>query len=337
LHSPSSGTRLGGSFSLTSRAVRYDGFTDQSMRERRGPMRTQQRLTEAYERARVVPFTNDSRFVFISDCHRGTGSLADEFTRNENSYVHALDYYYTNGFTYVEVGDGDELWEHSHFRHIKDAHYNAFDAVKRFHYDDRFILIWGNHNNFLRDPEYVKENLHVYRDEYTGTTHPFLPGIDPCESVVFIHETTGQEIVVLHGHQGDFANDQAWWPTMLAVRYFWRHVHGIGVRNPVSPVRNAYKRHKIERHFTKWIERHKRALICGHTHRFKYPRNGEQPYFNAGACVYPTKITAVEVCDGTIALVRWCIVADGEGSLRVAKDVLWGPDPIEKFDMRQDL
>ena len=75
-------------------------------------MRTQQRLTEAYEQARVVTFDDESRFVFISDCHRGTGSLADEFTRNENSYVHALDHYYANGFTYVEVGDGDELWEH---------------------------------------------------------------------------------------------------------------------------------------------------------------------------------------------------------------------------------
>lgn len=298
-------------------------------------MRTQKRLTEAYEKARIVPFTDDSNFVFISDCHRGIGSLADEFTRNENSYVRALNHYYANGFTYVEVGDGDELWEHSHFKHIKDAHYDSFDALKRFNLDDRFILIWGNHNNFLRDPEYVRENLHVYRDEYAGSTHDFLPGIEPCEALVLRHEVTGQEIVVLHGHQGDFANDQAWWPTMLGLRYFWRHVHAVGGRNPASPAKNAYKRHKIERHYTKWIQRHKRALICGHTHRFKFPREGEQPYFNAGSCVYPTKLTAIELTQGTIALVRWRVVADARGSLRVAREVLSGPDPIAGFDTRE--
>ena len=297
-------------------------------------MRTQQRLTEAYEKARVVPFSDESRFVFICDCHRGIGSLADEFTRNENSYVHALDFYYSNGFTYVEVGDGDELWEHSHFKHIKDAHYDSFDALKRFHLDGRFILIWGNHNSFLRSPEYVKENLHVYRDEYTGQTHDFLPGIEPCEAIVLHHEITGQEFVVLHGHQGDFANDQAWLPTMISLRYFWRHIHAVGGRSPASPAKNAYKRHKIERNFSKWIGRHRRSLICGHTHRFKYPRAGEQPYFNAGSCVYPTKFTAIEISGGTIVLVRWRVVADARGSLRVAREVLRGPDPICTFDTR---
>jgi len=300
----------------------------------RGIMYTEQRLTRAYSNARVVSFDSDSKFVFISDCHRGIGSLADEFTRNENSYVHALDFYYANGFTYVEAGDGDELWEHADFRHIKDAHYDSFDVIKRFHCDGRLILLWGNHNNFLRDPKYVRENLHVYRDEYSGATYDFLPGVEPCEAILLRHESTEQEILVLHGHQGDFANDQAWWPTMMGLRYLWRQVHAIGGHSTASPAKNAYKRHKIERNYTKWIECHRTALICGHTHRFKYPRGGEQPYFNAGSCVYPAKLTAIELSEGTVALVRWRVVADPRGSLQVVRQVLWGPDPIETFDNR---
>ena len=72
-------------------------------------VRTQQRLDGAYRSARVELFDDASKMVFMSDCHRGTGGLADEFQRNENAYLHALSHYYDHGFTYVEVGDGDEL------------------------------------------------------------------------------------------------------------------------------------------------------------------------------------------------------------------------------------
>ncbi|HAL29976.1 MAG TPA: serine/threonine protein phosphatase [Coriobacteriia bacterium] len=296
-------------------------------------MRTQRRLTEAYQNARVISFDDESRFVFISDCHRGDGSLSDEFMRNENSYLHALNYYYRNGFVYVEVGDGDELWEHPHFKHIRGAHHDTFRAIERFFDDGRYVLIWGNHNNFLRDASYVEKNLHVHHNEYTGEVYRFMPGIEPIESVVFQHDPSGQEIVVLHGHQGDFANDQFWWPTMFALRHFWRYVHALGARNPASPAKNALKRHKIERHYTKWIKAHKKAPICGHTHRFKYPRDGEVPYFNAGCCVYPTMLTAIELSRGELRLVLWHVVSDADGHLKVERRVIGGPEPVGRFAM----
>ncbi len=296
-------------------------------------MLTQQRLTDAYENARVIPFDDESRFVFISDCHRGDGSLSDEFMRNENSYLHALNYYHRNGFVYVEVGDGDELWEHPHFKHIRGAHHDTFRAIERFFDDGRYVLIWGNHNNFLRDRSYVEENLHVHDNEYTGEVYEFMPGIEPVESVVLRHGPSGREIVVLHGHQGDFANDQFWWPTMFALRHFWRYMHGLGARNPASPAKNALKRHKIERHYTKWIKTHKKALICGHTHRFKFPRDGEVPYFNAGCCVYPTMLTAIELYRGELRLVLWHVVSDADGHLKVERRVIGGPQPVTRFAM----
>ncbi len=297
-------------------------------------MRTDQRLTEAFAQARVEYFDDSSRYVFISDCHRGNGSLSDEFTRNQNSYLHALTYYFRRGFTYIEVGDGDELWEHPEFQHIKEAHHDVFEAIKRYFDAGRFILIWGNHNNYLSMPSYVEKYFHTYYHDHTGTTTDFLRGVEPCEAVVLKHRQTGQEIFTVHGHQGDFANDQAWMLTMISVKYFWRRLHALGFTNPASPTKNAFKRHKIERNYTKWIARHRRALICGHTHRFKYPKADQLPYFNTGSCVYPTAMTALEIADGLIQLVRWRVIANAEGVLEVVRDVVRGPDPIGTFDIR---
>ena len=94
-------------------------------------MQTNKRLTEAYKKAFPVPFDQDSKFVFFGDTHRGDDSIADEFGRNRPIYYHALNHYYQNGFTYVELGDGDELIEHRHFRHIYNAHVPTFRSFYR--------------------------------------------------------------------------------------------------------------------------------------------------------------------------------------------------------------
>jgi len=297
-------------------------------------MRTDQRLTSAYEGARVELLDETSRYVFMSDCHRGDTSPSDEFTRNQNIYIHALRHYFGAGYVYVEVGDGDELWEQPAFKHIRTAHYDAFEVIRRFHSEDRLIMIYGNHNIFLRDPKYVVANYFTYYDEYRETTHDFMKGLEPCEALVLKNDATGQEIFTVHGHQGDFANDQAWYFTMLALKYFWRYMHAFGFKNPASPVKNANKRHKIEKNYVKWIAKHRTMLICGHTHRFKYPRPTELPYFNTGSCLYPTSVIALEIANGLVQLVRWRITVEEAGVLQVARQTIRGPDPLEKFDIR---
>jgi len=297
-------------------------------------MRTGQRLTDAFNSARVELIDGRSKYAILSDCHRGDGSLSDDFTRNQNIYVHALEHYYHNGFTYIEAGDGDELWEHAKFKHIKDAHYDVFQTIKRFFDEGRLIMLWGNHNNYLRNPEYVASNYYTYLDEHAQVTHDLFVGLRPAEAVVLRVRERGQEFLVLHGHQGDFSNDQAWVPTMLSLKYFWRYLHAFGFRNPASPAKNAHKRHKIEKNYNKWIALHRKALICGHTHRLKYPRSGELPYFNTGSCVYPTSITAIEIADDCIQLVRWRVTANDAGILQVERHVIRGPDPLSTFDIR---
>lgn len=59
---------------------------------------------------KVTPFPPDTKFIVMSDCHRGDGSAADEFAHNSLIYKCALEYYLKEGFTYIELGDAEELW-----------------------------------------------------------------------------------------------------------------------------------------------------------------------------------------------------------------------------------
>ena len=78
-------------------------------------MGSAKRLDRAYANAKRIPFNDDSKFIFFSDCHRGDNSFADDFANNRNIYLHSLKQYYNNGFHYIELGDGDELWENIQF------------------------------------------------------------------------------------------------------------------------------------------------------------------------------------------------------------------------------
>ena len=297
-------------------------------------MFTDRRLTEAYKKARVEYFDEDSKYVFFSDVHRGDGSMSDEFTRNRNIYLHALKHYYENNFTYIEAGDGDEMLEYSDFKYTKNAHREVFDIIKKFFDKKRLIRLYGNHDIFLKNKKFVEENYYTNYDEYNEVFFDFLKGLKPVEALVLRNLETGQEILTVHGHQGDAPNDQFAFFTMISLKFFWRFLHGFGIRNPSSPIKNVSKRHKIEKNFNKWIKKNKMMLICGHTHRFKYPKDKELPYFNTGCCVYPTFITAIELTEGKIQLVRWAIKVSPDGVLMIEKEIMRGPEPVEEFDIR---
>ena len=67
------------------------------------------RMDRAYMHALALPLRQDSKYIVFSDCHRGDGRADDNFLKNELMYLAALRYYYKNGYTYIELGDGDEL------------------------------------------------------------------------------------------------------------------------------------------------------------------------------------------------------------------------------------
>lgn len=299
-------------------------------------MKASKRLTDAYRHAITEYFDKSSKYIFFSDVHRGDDSVSDEFTRNQIVFLHALNYYYKEGYTYIEVGDGDELWEYPEFKHIRLAHTDVFVVLKKFYDAGRLFILYGNHNIYLKSKKFVSDNYFYYYDEYNQERVELFPGLEALEALILKQRETGQEILVVHGHQGDLINDQFWHLSMLLLRYFWRFMHIVGFENPASPARNLYKRHKVERMYNKWIEKHKMMLICGHTHRQKFPKNNDLPYFNTGCCIRTRGISGIEITNGEILMVDWRIAAGEDGCLRMHRTVVRGPEPIEKYDCKNN-
>lgn len=295
-------------------------------------MFTDKRLTSSYRNAKLEFFDNKSKYIFFSDIHRGDDSVSDEFTRNQAVLLHALDTYYNRGYTYIEVGDGDELWEYTDFKHIRLAHSDIFTVLKKLFDDNRLIILYGNHNIHLKNKKYISKNYYRYYDEYKQGYYRLFPGIRAYESLVLKHKNTGQKIFIVHGHQGDLMNDHLWMISMIMLRYFWRYLHVVGFRNPTSPAKKLYKRHKIERNYKKWIRKHRKILICGHTHRPRFPKYKELPYFNCGCCINTKGLTGIEITNGQILMVNWRMQANKKGTLQIVRTIVRGPEPIEKYN-----
>ncbi|MCI5897524.1 MAG: metallophosphoesterase [Anaerovoracaceae bacterium] len=294
-------------------------------------MNTKRRLDQVFEKAFPIPFDNSSKFVFFSDMHRGDDSLADEFGRNRHIYDHALMYYYDSDFTYVEVGDGDELIEQANFKRIYSSHPWTFELLKQFFDDNRMVMLFGNHNFQLANPNFVQRNYYHTYDDYTDSFEPLFPGIHVHESVLLTHRETDQKIFVVHGHQGNLISDQLSIISYIGIRFFWRFMHALGVRYAASPARNRERRRKVEKIYARWSAENNTMIICGHTHRPRFARPGEEAYFNTGCCIHPRGIHCLELSFGKISLVTWRMHSKEDGSLYIKRTVLQGPVPIEEF------
>lgn len=256
----------------------------------RNVMRTRayRRMTQAFQAARTILFDDDSRLIFFSDLHRGDNSRADAFARNEDLFLGALRHYLRRGFSYVEVGDGDELWQNSRLGDVKRAHRRTFDLLHTFAGVERLHMVFGNHDiqGFQRR-RMTKDGL---------TAH---------EGLVLKHAEDGQRIFVVHGHQVDFKSDALYRLSRLIIRHIWRHVQNLGITDVASTIGESRNRETIRHRVSEWIEAHKQMVICGHTHTPKFAGPDELPYFNTGSGVFDGYITGLEIQNGEIALVKW--------------------------------
>ncbi|MCV6630045.1 MAG: metallophosphoesterase family protein [Flavobacteriaceae bacterium] len=295
-------------------------------------MSASNRLTRAYKQAKRVAFNDDSKFILFSDCHRGDNSFADDFANNRNIYFHALTHYFKEGFTYIELGDGDELWENLNFRSIFEAHKNVYQLLQRFHEENRLHMIWGNHDMVYRNPKYVKKHLSKYFEPVIGKDKSLFTDIAYHEAVVLQHEQNKQEIFLAHGHQADFMNYIGWKINRVLVRILWKPLQVVGIADPTSPAKNYKELIKVERRVKRWIsENSHKITVIGHTHRPRFPEPGEIPLFNDGSCVHPRSITGIEVENGSICLIKWQIDTNEEGVLRVVRKVLEGPQNLKDY------
>ena len=287
------------------------------------------RLSRAYNNAKTVPFDNASKIILFSDCHRGDNSFADDFANNRNIYFHALKHYYNEGFSYCELGDGDELWENIHFKSIFEAHKNVFKLLKQFHIERRLHMIWGNHDMVYKDPEYVKKHLSSYFEPIDESEKELFEGITYNEAIILKHTETEQEVFLTHGHQADWWNYIFWRCGRFLVRVLWKPLQVWGIADPTSPARNYTELRKIERRLKKWILQNDLLItVVGHTHRPRFPEPGDIPLFNDGSCVHPRSITGIEIENGHISLIKWQISTTDGGTLKVVRVLLEGPQKL---------
>lgn len=108
------------------------------------------RLDRAFAQASVLPLNKCSKYALVSDCHRGVGTSSDNFSKNQHLYFAAMEHYYRDGFTYIELGDGEELWENRCMHNITDIHSDVYEMFEKYKRRNRLYLIYGNHNIVMK-------------------------------------------------------------------------------------------------------------------------------------------------------------------------------------------
>jgi len=279
-------------------------------------MKTLKHLDQVFQSAEVIPINDDSRIILMSDVHRGDGSWADDFSKNQNIYYAALHYYYREQFTYIEIGDGDELWETFDFDVIMQAHHDVFSLLFKFYLKDRLYLIYGNHD-MVKESEEFKRPLYEHIKFYEG--------------LVLKYDMEENKIFLIHGHQVDFLNYKLWKLARLLVRYLWKPLELLGINDPTSTAKNYVKKEAMEKKLTKLAIKEKKMIITGHTHRPMFPDIGDPLYFNDGSCVHPRGITGIEIADGNLTLVKWSVKTKDDGTLYIGREELAGPKKLMDY------
>lgn len=286
-------------------------------------------LDKLFKDSMRIEIDDNSKLVIMSDCHRGSGDNYDNFIKNQNIFNSALRYYYSNNFTYIELGDGDDMWEVSDYQEIIEEHLDSFKEMKKFNDAGRLIMLYGNHDIIKQKSEIISEVFATYYDKDTKEEKDLLKDLKIYESLVANYKD--REIFMLHGHQVDFLNSTLWRLSRFLVRHIWRKLEFIGIKDPTSAAKNYSISKTVERKLQKWSIKNDKIIIAGHTHRPIFPRNGESLYFNDGSCVHPNGITCLEIEKGNITLVRWFFQIAENNTLSIKRIVLAGQEAIEKF------
>ena len=312
--------------SIASQDLVFQTWTpqDTSVPKDRWQASVEHRLALMSREAHHIEFDNKSRFVFLSDCHRGNGGRTDDFAPNKALYLHALEQYERQGFTYVEVGDGDELWQNRSFAHVHRAHSRIFDLLHRFDRRGHLYLLLGNHDIQHRDTR------HMTKDD-----------IPVRECLRLSHAKSGQSILVFHGHQMDPQNDRFASVSRFTVRNIWRTMLLLGLAKSIAWSDDLSQRHRLERlmmdrvriaktrieqRMVGWAHKKQQMIICGHTHHPVSAQVGATPYFNTGSCVEPGQITGLEIENGDISQIRWTTRLGSAGRERLGP-----PKPLAQF------
>ncbi len=294
-------------------------------------------------RQQALRLTDDQlkhdRTIILSDVHKGDRQPGtDDFAHNEQVYCEALRYYLDHDYRLILNGDIEEGWKNNYADIIAAYESTAFALEREFALRDRYVRIYGNHDQEWANPLFVQRTL-----------TPVLGRPIRVYPAVFL----GDRLFIVHGHQGELNADRRAWLSRRVVRYIWRPLQqafGLNL-NHASGDAAAYR--DRDHYLFEWANAHRLLLVAGHTHRallrpfflsdqfrliqdrlvrklsgtsdpylrdrlsstierlnrlLQSPPDDSNPatnYFNEGCCVHTDGLTGIEIEQGEVRLIRW--------------------------------
>jgi predicted phosphodiesterase len=291
----------------------------------------------------VIPFdSQQTRFIILSDQHKGAKNGADDFQDSEGAYLAALDFYYQHDYHLISLGDSEELWENTLLQ-VRKHNALSFEAEKKFARQHQFTKIFGNHDlDWEIDPLAPRLLEEIYS----------MPVI-ALEGII-LQTTIAQNqlnILCTHGHQGDRQSDGNWFSKFF-ISKIWAPLQAYLRINPNTPAYDHTLKSLHNRIMYEWSSlQNNLMLITGHTHQpvfeslthlerlhrkqqqalydqnptwakaiedeIQWRRvedNSLSPdymkmrpsYFNSGCCCFADgDITGIEIAEGFIRLIKW--------------------------------
>ena len=204
--------------------------------------------------------SRNDRVIVFSDLHRGQGDHADDFRVCAETYRRALAFYLGAGYRLVVLGDAEELWE-GWPKKVIPTYRELLDRENQFHTaaGERFIKIWGNHDDLWQYPDQVAKFL-----------SPIFGAIEVPEGLIVTVTEDGVPlgmIFLVHGHQGTGSSDRWGGVSRHFVRWVWRPIQRLFKVSLNTPATDFEIRGKHDRAMYEWAaERNDLILIAGHTH-----------------------------------------------------------------------
>jgi UDP-2,3-diacylglucosamine pyrophosphatase LpxH len=199
----------------------------------------------------------EHKLAILSDLHLGNRGGADNFRRNEQITLAALEYYRGEGLDLILLGDVEEFWQFDP-PEVFGAYMNSIYKRIQSFTPSRIHRVFGNHDSewgFPVDP----------------LADPDLPGCRAHEALRLKVKRGRPKLLITHGHQGDKQSDLRKWFSRFFVRLF-RFIESIlaalGFKTGMGPEVTFPPK---ARHYEQTLYSIARGLgmilVCGHTHR----------------------------------------------------------------------
>ncbi|MCX6316690.1 MAG: metallophosphoesterase [Bacteroidetes bacterium] len=234
----------------------------------------------------------NDKFIIFSDQHKGRRNGADDFMLAEPNYLAALDHYYKADFTFINLGDSEELWENNLWQ-VKKMNKANFDAEKKFLLKGKYVKVFGNHDLFWDNDPFAGWQLRsIFKQKvkvYEGVVLQLAVGceqlaVDSQQLAVDSHQSAVDSlrtqtpfssmvgeppvhIFLTHGHQGDAQSDGNWFSKFFVAK-IWAPLQSLLRINPNTPAYDAEKKTLHNSIMYEWsASQQNLLLVTGHTHQ----------------------------------------------------------------------